>query len=181
MAIKTFTTGEVLTASDTNTYLANSGLVYIKEQTIGTGVSTVTVNAAFSADFDNYKIIISGGVGSAAQFLRLQIGAAAAAYYAGFSAVNYGTNLSENSVVNNGAIFSNAGIMDTSNINMNVEVQSPFLTKPTYVSGSIATSGRAGAFAGVLSNSTSYTSFVMSPTSGTMTGGTITVYGFRKA
>jgi hypothetical protein len=27
MAIKTFTTGEVLTASDTNTYLANSGLV----------------------------------------------------------------------------------------------------------------------------------------------------------
>ena len=29
MAIKTFTTGEVLTASDTNTYLANAGLVYI--------------------------------------------------------------------------------------------------------------------------------------------------------
>jgi hypothetical protein len=28
MAIKTFTTGEVLTASDTNTYLANSGLVF---------------------------------------------------------------------------------------------------------------------------------------------------------
>jgi hypothetical protein len=30
MAIKTFTTGEVLTAADTNTYLANSGLVYVK-------------------------------------------------------------------------------------------------------------------------------------------------------
>ena len=29
MAVKTFTTGEVLTAADTNTYLANSGLVYI--------------------------------------------------------------------------------------------------------------------------------------------------------
>jgi hypothetical protein len=27
MAIKTFTTGEVLTAADTNTYLANSGLI----------------------------------------------------------------------------------------------------------------------------------------------------------
>jgi hypothetical protein len=30
MAIKTFTTGEVLTASDTNTYLANAGLVFVK-------------------------------------------------------------------------------------------------------------------------------------------------------
>jgi hypothetical protein len=39
MAIKTFTTGEVLTASDTNTYLANSGLVYVKSQTIGSGVT----------------------------------------------------------------------------------------------------------------------------------------------
>ncbi len=30
MAVKTFTTGEVLTAADTNTYLNNGGLVYIK-------------------------------------------------------------------------------------------------------------------------------------------------------
>jgi hypothetical protein len=33
MAIKTFTVGEVLTASDTNTYLANSGLVYVSGAT----------------------------------------------------------------------------------------------------------------------------------------------------
>ena len=177
MTYPTFATGEVLTSAAMNSV----GLWLVKTQTIGSAVSSVTVSDAFSTDYENYKIIISGGVGSAAQFLRLQIGAAAAAYYAGFSAVNYGTNLNENSVVNNGAIFSNAGIMDTSNINMNVEVQSPFLTKPTYASGSIATSGRAGAFAGVLSNSTSYTSFVVSPTAGTMTGGTIFVYGFRKA
>jgi len=29
MAIKTFTTGEVLTAADTNTYLTNSGFQYV--------------------------------------------------------------------------------------------------------------------------------------------------------
>lgn len=53
MAIKTFTTGEVLTASDTNTYLANSGLVFVKSQTIGSAVTSVTVSDAFSATYDN--------------------------------------------------------------------------------------------------------------------------------
>lgn len=181
MAVKTFTSGETLTAGDTNTYLANSGLVYVSSTTIGSAVSTVTVSSAFSTTYDNYKIIINGGVGSSAQFLRLQLGAAASLYYAGFSAVDYATNLNTNSVVNGGINFPNAGIMDTVNINMNVEVQSPFLTKTTYVSGSIATSGRAGAFAGVLNESVSYTGFTVSPTAGTMTGGTITVYGYRKA
>jgi hypothetical protein len=181
MADQTFTSGQILTAAQMTTLQTNIGLTWISSTTIGSAVSTATVSSAFSTTYDNYKIIISGGVGSAAQFLRFQLGSAAAAYYAGFSAVNYGTNLNENSVVNNGAIFSNAGIMDTLNINMNLEVQSPFLTKPTYVSGSIATSGRAGAFAGVLSDSTSYTSFTVSPSAGTMTGGTITVYGYRKA
>jgi hypothetical protein len=58
MAIKTFTTGEVLTASDTNTYLANAGLVYVKSQTIGTGVSSVIVSDCFTTDYDNYKIVV---------------------------------------------------------------------------------------------------------------------------
>ena len=58
MAIKTFTTGEVLTAADTNTYLANSGLVLVKSQTIGTGVASVTISDAFSTTYDNYRITI---------------------------------------------------------------------------------------------------------------------------
>ena len=56
MAIKTFTTGEVLTASDTNTYLANSGLVYITEQTISS--ATTTVSSCFSSTYTNYKVVI---------------------------------------------------------------------------------------------------------------------------
>ena len=181
MAVKTFTTGEVLTSTDTNTYLTNAGLVYIKSQTIGTSVSSVPITGAFSGDYDNYKIVVSGGVGSSAQFLRLQLGGATGAYYSGYAAVNYATNATENSNVNNGSLFSNAGIMSTSNLNMNVEVFSPYLTKATYVSGSIATGGRGGSFAGFLDDSVSYTSFTISPASGTMTGGTVTVYGYRKA
>jgi hypothetical protein len=58
MAIKTFTTGEVLTASDTNTYLANSGLVYITQVAL-TG-ATVQVSDVFSSTYDNYRLVMSG-------------------------------------------------------------------------------------------------------------------------
>jgi hypothetical protein len=40
-------------------------LTLIKTQTIGTAVSSVTVTGAFSTTYDNYKIIVSGGVASA--------------------------------------------------------------------------------------------------------------------
>ena len=65
MAIKNFTTGEVLTAADTNTYLANSGLVYVTSQTVGSAVSTVTVPGAFSTTWNDYRIIYSGGTATA--------------------------------------------------------------------------------------------------------------------
>ena len=56
MAIKTFTTGEVLTSSDTNTYLNSGGLVYIASGALS---STATNFAnCFSATYDNYRIIV---------------------------------------------------------------------------------------------------------------------------
>ena len=60
MAIKTFTTGEVLTAADTNTYLANSGLVYITTATASGTASTLNVVGCFSSAFTNYKISFTG-------------------------------------------------------------------------------------------------------------------------
>jgi hypothetical protein len=58
MAIKTFTTGEVLTAADTNTYLANSGLVYVAGTTFAT-TSTPFINGCFSSTYENYRIVMS--------------------------------------------------------------------------------------------------------------------------
>ena len=78
MAVKTFTTGEVLTASDTNTYLNNGGLVYISGTTVGTGVSSVTVSSAFSSTYDNYRVIINNVDASAdAVGLRFDVDKAA--------------------------------------------------------------------------------------------------------
>jgi hypothetical protein len=54
MAIKTFTTGEVLTASDTNTYLANSGLVYVAGGSF-TAASTIDVTG-FSSTYKYFRL-----------------------------------------------------------------------------------------------------------------------------
>jgi hypothetical protein len=58
MAIKTFTSGSVLTASDTNTFLANAGLVYIAQGELTSGTAALTFNDVFSSTFDNYRIVI---------------------------------------------------------------------------------------------------------------------------
>jgi hypothetical protein len=54
MAIKTFTTGEVLTSADTNTYLANSGLVYITSGTTTTG--SVSFDNCFTSAYNKYRV-----------------------------------------------------------------------------------------------------------------------------
>jgi len=63
MAVKTFTTGEVLTASDTNTYLANSGLVYVTTANATSG-TTISVNSCYTSTYTNYRVIAQGNVGT---------------------------------------------------------------------------------------------------------------------
>jgi hypothetical protein len=59
MAIKTFTTGEVLTASDTNTYLANSGLVYVGAGTLSLTTSATNVTGVFSSTYKQYRVLLN--------------------------------------------------------------------------------------------------------------------------
>jgi hypothetical protein len=58
MAIKTFTSGSVLTASDTNTYLNNGGLVYITQGELTSSTAALIFNDVFSSTYDNYRIVI---------------------------------------------------------------------------------------------------------------------------
>jgi len=71
MAVKTFTTGEVLTAADTNTYLNNGGWVYITSVDLG-GNTAVNVDGCFSATYDTYQIVISNFRGASAGYLYIQ-------------------------------------------------------------------------------------------------------------
>jgi hypothetical protein len=182
MAIKTFTTGEVLTAADTNTYLANSGLVFVKSQTIGSGVSSVTVSDAFSATYDNYKIVINGGVTSAQTSISLVLGSSTSTYYGAYIYANFSTGTVSGAAINNQASFIYAAGADVNYINCNIELQNPFVAKFTTIQAlSIAYGNNRGTAVGEHETASSFSAFTLAPFTGTMTGGTISVYGYRKA
>jgi hypothetical protein len=61
--------------------LPSSGMTLISTTTIGTTVSSVNVTSAFSATYDNYKIMISDGVASTTVVLSIKLGATATGYY----------------------------------------------------------------------------------------------------
>jgi hypothetical protein len=177
MAIKTFTTGEVLTASDTNTYLANSGLVFVKQQTIGNGVNTVVVSDAFSATYDNYKITLHGGISAANAAITLQLGASVTGYYQSLAYVTYASSAFNVLTGNNAANFPYA-MEGTTTLIGNLDVMNPFATRLTNIAGWYPGSV-AGTVIGYHSVAASYTSFTLA-CAAALTGGTITVYGYRK-
>lgn len=181
MAIKTFTTGEVLTASDTNTYLANSGLVYVKSQTIGTAVTAVTVSDAFSATYDNYRIVVNGGTSSGTQPIRVQMGSTTTGYYGALVYGNYATTAVASATANNAAYWNYAGTTPTGLVGAMFELQNPFAAGVTAITAPYFDATNAGHMSGYLGNNTSYTAVTLTPNAGTWTGCTITVYGYRKA
>lgn len=182
MAIKTFTTGEVLTASDTNTYLANAGLVYVTSTTVGSAVSSVTISNCFSSTYDNYRILVNGGTASANNNLIMTLNGAATGYY---GALIYGLSTGTAPLLaaaNNAASWPFMGYHTTgSGIITAIELLGPNLAKQTVISSVYYNTGGNGTFTGTLDNTTQHTGFTLTPTTGTLTGGTITVYGYRKA
>ena len=182
MAIKTFASGEILTASDTNTYLANAGLVYVTSTTVGSAVSSVTIQNAFSTTYDAYRIVLANVDGSASTAaLVIQLvdsgGTAATTNYS-----QTGIYLTFASTTVNGL---NATVWDmglsATNFGAAFEVYNPFLAVASYISSQTTDDTYLRVYGGKHTTASSYTGIKFAPNSGTMTGGTITVYGYRKA
>ena len=181
--LPTFSAGQILTSSvmnDVSTLGNYQGLFHIKTQTIGTAVSSVTVTSAFSSDFDNYKIIVGGGASSAQAFLNLQLGASATGYYYANSGVTYAGSAFVGGASNTtsflaGSAFIGNGLM------ANVELQNPFLAKYTFSQSSGLGTTFATPSVGYHGVATSYTAFTILVSSGTLTGGSIRVYGYRNS
>ena len=183
MAIQTFTAGQILTAADTNTYLNNGGLVYITQATIGSAVASAAVAGCFSSTYENYKIIVNGGVGSTVQAIGLSLTGSATGYYGSTIVAAYNSASASNNGMDNTASWSFAGVSGPNNNYLDVDVLGPNLAKTTAASGAYinpATNGNGGWFSGFHNSTTQFTGFTIT-VGGTMTGGTITVFGYRKA
>lgn len=187
MAIKTFTSGEVLTAADTNAYLANSGLTFVTQVTGTTG--TTSVNNCFSSTYDNYRILVSSSAFSAntAMNLRMRV--------AGSDDTSTNYIKTENSA-NQAGTAGSAGQNNTdawgglfvasanANTSLVIDLFSPFpatRTWGTYQFFGYDSANFVARHGGLLKDET--TSFdgisvIMSSGSATLT---ITVYGYRKS
>jgi hypothetical protein len=176
MAFPVFAPGDVLNASDMNAV----GLWLIKTQTIGTTVSSVTVSDVFSADYDNYRIVVS--VNSASQTLNLlmTLGSTTAAYYWSVAAASFAGGLTGSGVANGSSWFVLSPGADGGATS--IDVYDPFASNQTgftVATPIYVTNGSVYSGGGYLNNTTSYTAFTLTTSAGTITGGTIRVYGYR--
>jgi hypothetical protein len=194
MGYPDFVSGDVLNASDMNAVglwrvtgctvtsaggtaaTASNGVI-----TIGTNNTSVTVNNAFSADYDNYRIIISGSVASGASDASFQLG--------GITGSNYQT-MGYFMTPGTATLNAFAPALQTSwllgSINATrwaheFDVISPFLSQQKFMLN-MAGSSTTGYynFSGLCTSTASATGFTITPNGGTnITGGKIRVYGYR--
>ena len=177
MTYPVFASGDVLNASDMN----GVGLWLVKSQTIGTGVSSVTVTGAFSADYDNYKIVISGGVTGTAGSVTFQLNNSTGATYGFFGSFGaYGTATLNAYATVGLTSWTDIGIGGTAGWMATIELMSPFATKPTLGTTWSTSTATAYNFAIRDTAAVSNTGFTLTGLGGnTLTGGTIRVYGIR--
>jgi hypothetical protein len=159
------------------------GMTLVKKQTIGTAVASVTVSDAFSATYENYKIIVSGGTASTTCELDLSLGGITTQYRNSWILALYsstGVGSANNSATT--SLWKNVGNGSTNVLSMNLDIMDPFTPKYTRfmsMNPSILASGVTSFNSGTNINTTSATAFTITPSTGTLTGGTIYVYGYR--
>lgn len=158
-----------------------AGLVLVKSQTIGSGVSSVTVTGAFSSTFDNYRIMINVDNSVTAGMLMTLNNHASGNYY--YSK----TETSWAGVINcfGGVAQNDFAIGSTRSGNgtcISVELMNPNRAEITAYSAEsvyFLTSGYSERIQGWHNSLSQATSVTVFPSSGTMTGGTIRVYGYN--
>jgi hypothetical protein len=175
MPVPDFSPGEVLTAAA----MDSIGLWLVKTQTVGAGVASVTVSDVFSADYDAYRIIYTGGTATAQTNITFKFNGSPLGWFGNIVFANFASGTPQSIGASNLDNATYIGAAPGSCPRVVVDVQNPFLSQPSFVTAGYVDSGNAGASNYFHSASTSYTGFILTPASGTFTGGTIRVYGYR--
>ena len=166
---------------DGSAWASIGGLVHISRTTIGTAVSSVTVSGAFSADYDNYQVIVSGGVSSVITGLSMYLDGLTSGYQYAYQFEFWnGTPVSKGASTSD-TKWSTCGEGTPTSLKVNMTLMSPFLSKEKTMTFAHAGTNVVTRGGGLNADTTSRTGFVVFPNSGTLTGGTIDVYGYAKA
>ena len=155
----------------------------VKTQTIGSAVASVNVTGAFSSAYDNYLITVNGGAGSGNNDLNMTLGATSAGYYTAGYFIQSGGSIGSTSV-NNGSNWTSVGAAVINTLNMEMTIYQPNLAKRTaFNSRMVKATGLniVVTLQGYVDDATQYTDFTLATSAGTMTGGTIRVYGYANS
>ena len=186
MAIKTFTTGEVLTAADTNTYLANSGLVYVSEHTLSINTQ---INNCFTSTYRNYQIVVNidAHSGSAINTLaRLSAGGTPVSSGANY----YYTGAEQGYATGTFTTYQNAGVNTywlTGRLNGGtpaqfiMDINNPQATINTFYKSQYTDLGFSGSVGGMYNATTSFDGIQIFLAGGTSMSGKVYIYGYRTA
>ena len=186
MAVKTFTTGEVLTASDTNTYLANSGLVYVTKATLS-GTST-QINNCFTSTYAAYRLVFTSLTFSTESLMTLRLVASSTpnqnnSYYASGLQVTPGGTVT--GIGSGPATYWHTAISASPTAGGTfLDIYNPQLTAGTAFDGMGVDTRTNGApmriTGGFFDATTSFDGIWISTLNGGYTlGGTVTIYGYR--
>jgi hypothetical protein len=175
MPVPDFSPGEVLTASA----MDSIGLWLVKTVTVGTGAASVPVADCFSADYANYRIVLSDVVGSTGSNMLFQFsGITTAVYQSSGVFLTFGSS----TVSGFGPAAETSWIVapgNTETSNWTADIISPFASRrKSFIGGGVGNTNYYQ-FNGTCSSTSSATGFSIIPSAGTFTGGTIRVYGYR--
>jgi hypothetical protein len=163
-----------------------AGLVLISRTTVGSAVSSVTVSGVFSSTYDNYRVIVENVVTSTNTDFSARLGAVTTGYkYARSRTTMAGTTATAGSTSHGflriGGVANSAGYASA----IAFDLYAPNLARATRSTSAAAyghpTVGGIDVVAAWEPSSTQHTDLTILPESGTMTGGTIDVYGYAKA
>lgn len=192
MSYPSFSVGDILAASDMNAVglwknttatvtsvggtsaTASSGTI-----TIGGNNTSVTVAGAFSASFDHYRIVIADVVASTGANMLFQFsGITGSVYSTSGTFFTFGSAV----VTGYGPAATTTWVIaptNTGTSNATIDVLSPFATKrKTFIGAGVGDSSNYQ-LNGTCNSTTSASGFVISPSAGNITGGTIRIYGYR--
>jgi hypothetical protein len=190
--------GQLVFETDTNLVAAytasgwvygsfTGGLVLVKSQTISGLVSSVTVSSVFSSTYDRYLITTNGGAHSGGGAgCNLTLGSTTTGYY---FATNYAKYTGTSGVFSgaNTTSWQEVCYVTANGFSGSFMITNPFAAARTLISGQNGGAESSASFNfstnvnGFLDNATSYTAFTLTLTGGTVTGGTIRVYGLANS
>ena len=184
MAIKTFTSGEVLTAADTNTYLANSGLTYISTTTLT--ASGQNIAGVFTSAYTNYFIMCNDIDCSATNTIfgfRLGSSTVRTDYkYAGLNILtSSGVSSSDFSASATIAFLGYSKGSPGGQTNYSFTLTNPQVAKQKNWGSMWGNGQYNGQVSGIDNLSSAQTDINFVVSSGSITAGTVTIYGYRKA